>query len=317
MACRSKIVLAVLLSAFPLAGMSLPKTNEFTRANSSFGKSASFDKKYEKETSSLQDKMFGRKIFQGNTEKASVQNEKFHMPDDESAKRFGDSNHYKEDKDFKDPGRYDRTDKKYDKNEKKYRDNEKKSPDRTTRDYMGDFEWHNRNVAMQKSIDDYYKAMEERSVQDINKYFFREGRSNEGAKTVRAGEEIYGEDDGSFWDFLTGKKNLERNSVSLKGGRKTKSSKPQAEGNKDSSGKYSESGEKEPVKTFEISPTKVNAYSERSENTKEKSSPSNSKKRQIAVQKIDREQAKGFNFLSVPENVRGEAVIKVEVKEND
>ena len=186
-----------------------------------------------------------------------------------------------------------------------------------SKDYSGRIDFDKRNPYQRDMdfIQERYGDMMEQSMQDINKYFFRGSRSSEPGLDIKtAGADIYGDDTGSFFDFLSRNKKIERPRVSIKGPVESKDIPIDRESLENMPQKPSSTSDV-PTPYAKILPPSVNSNVQSPDS---KSNKKSVKYHTMEEEQIDVDHANTFQFMRLPENMRaGKASIKVQVKEDD
>ncbi len=299
-----KRVVAVLLAvgvASPLV-LAQVKPHDFTRKNASFERS-----EMEMKKSSLIDKRFqtDSKPFEmreyKNTKPASTLIEKSFYIDDKKSTLSID----KQVKGFSKKVE----NKMFSPEKKTWFDSEKKQKLLDTerdmnKTYRGKIDINKRSTFDTDYLSHIYDEMQERSMQDINKYQFRRSHPTDpGIKTVTAGGETDVESNNSFLDFFSSRKKIKVDEplVSLKGNPKQKI--PKAE---------TPSQPISPTSQGVVQPSSMRSAEKNVEPIKRES-----KGKVKAVEYLDDSKASKYNFLRVPQGMKpkGKAVIKVEIDE--
>ena len=154
--------------------------------------------------------------------------------------------------------------------------------------YRGKIDIDKRSILHKDYLENVYENMQERSMQDINKYQFRRSHPTDpGIKITRAGSEAEDKKQSSFLDMFSARKNIriETPLATFKGIDK--------QANKAREDPSADKADAKPV-------------------IKNLSKPQNSKVK--SVQYLDSEKSSKYQFLRVPEGMKakGKAVIKVE-----
>ena len=160
-----------------------------------------------------------------------------------------------------------------------------------TKTYKGKIDIAKRAAFDTDSLQNVYEQMQERSMQDINKYQFRHSHPTDpGIKTVRAGEQLTKPDSKSFLDTFSTRKKIEVDAplVSMRGDKPPRSAAPKAAPSKPSPKAAPQSG---------IPAEK----------------PKSGGKVQ-SIEYLDESKSGSYEFLRVPKGMKpkGRAVIKVE-----
>ena len=210
----------LLLSAAALAAWAgafgMLKNNDFTKANRSFGKTYRAEKKKPgDEKSRLNDEKYGQKTFKPEDNAEYIREKKYGGTDSELAETYSKAEYRRKDEKAPVPERKVLR-------EEWTRDNTLnwENKDRTlNRDYQGRSDFskrHPRDAEMR----DFYENVQERSMQDINKYMFRSSHSSDpGIPIATAGAQLRGEDatETSFLeDLVFGRRQASRVPVSFK-----------------------------------------------------------------------------------------------------
>jgi len=313
---RTKTTVAYIFAALLFGSQSLlfaVRPNDFTRSNNSF------NKKYSSEKNSLNDKRANLQE-RGNLEKMKfvtpdnadyLRNQKAYTPDNYNADNLS------KERDSRSKMKYDRVPEYAGKTDDWSKSHTELKLDNTDRDlskkYLGKIDTAKRDLYDQQYLRDHYAEMLELSMQDINKFYFRASHSSDaGIPTQVAGEQIGnpdGEDSASILDFLSKERKIERPTVSLKG--------PKRQSQDDTSGRG-----RIPVTQPQDLPKGTNKVMSPSVNkTADTQQPQTNSQKQrskvAAYEELSPEKAKSFEFMKLPEEMRGETVIKVEVQEND
>lgn len=290
----------------------LIKYNDYTKAN------RSFDSKYRSKSSSLTDKAWSDSSKRSELKTYVPQN----SADALAGKRFTDINSGVADqmqssknrdssKAYENPELHG-----FDKNGM-YSDSKwkpKRDARNFSKDYEGSIDFSKRGVYVDY-LKEAYADMNERSMQDINKYQFRSSHSSDpGIKTVSAGSGIHGEDDESFFESIFGDDKIERKPIRLFGP-KNRNAVSKEDAPAEAPLPIKQPGEvAPPAPTVRYAPPIIKGDSPSAESQHS----SETKKRTVAEQEIDQEKIKGFKFMDkVPENMRGKATIKIEVDDGD
>lgn len=166
-----------------------------------------------------------------------------------------------------------------------------------TKKYKGKIDIEKRAIFDTDYLKHIYEDMQERSMQDINKYQFRRSHPTDpGIKTVRAGEQVI-DDNSSFLDNFSTRKKIDVQSplATFKGNLETHSA-----NRAEPAQKVSEASN--------ITTTPSNSLVKKSETTH--------KGKVQSIEYIDSEKSSKFDFLKVPKGMKakGKAVIKVETE---
>lgn len=180
--------------------------------------------------------------------------------------------------------------------------------------YLGKIDTSKRDLYDQNYLRERYAEMLELSMQDINKFYFRESHSTEaGIPTQVAGGDLKDGDDASIFDFLSNEKKIDRPKVSLIGPRKNPP--PDADSSENSKPVSEAAPSAAPLPPsggVKLMPPVV----KRSSESPSQQQQSGQKKRVTAIERLDPESVKNFQFMNLPENMRGETTIKVEVDDS-
>lgn len=291
------------------------RANDFTKANKSFSS------KYKSDKSSLNDKnwssgerRFEKKDFSTDANNGDLSSRRASMPDGTGVSGMNSSRYSKGKDTFTSP--------ELNGLDGKWRDDKKewsaKNPDRDfSKKYEGkiDFEKRSKYVDYLKEA---YSDMNERSMQDINKYQFRSSHSSDpGVKTTEAGSNLRQEDanSSSFWDFLTGDKHIERTPVKLTGPKNRNAIRNENSSEAAEKTLVPSPKNEEPLPSAKFAPPAINSAGTNSNLSFERNKKSANK--QVQEKEIDMETAKGLRFMKMPDNMRGKASIKVQVDNGD
>ena len=180
--------------------------------------------------------------------------------------------------------------------------------------YLGKIDTSKRDLYDQDYLRERYAEMLELSMQDINKFFFRQSHSTEAGIPMQvAGGELNEDEAGSIFDFLSNEKKIDRPKVSLIGPKKNPTSETKSsDDSKSEPSPLPATKQLPPSGGVKIMPPVVNRSSDSFSQQQ-----TGQKKRVTAVEKVDPDSIKDFQFMNLPENMRGETTIKVEVDESD
>ncbi len=170
-----------------------------------------------------------------------------------------------------------------------------------TKKYNGKIDINKRNTDYQNFIKDYYGELVERSMEDINKYYSRTSTGSNDKFLQRAGGKLLGEDEEGFFDFLSSDEKIKRKSVSFRG-----------VDNSSISVKRKPESTSVPKGETLLSPQTSYVPVSPSSNSGNKMLRIDD---DIKETVIDAEQARGLQFLNVPDQFRSKATIKVKVKD--
>lgn len=175
------------------------------------------------------------------------------------------------------------------------------SDNNLTKKYNGKIDVSKRNRQYQDFIDKYYGNLVDRSMEDFNKFYSRTS-DKDNTYVKRAGAELTGEEEESFFDSLfSSNTKIERKAVKFTG--------VERRINPASTQKTSDSK----AETTQTGNTQkgVDAMQAKPQVNQLKTKPASNTTEVI----IDGEQAKKYNFLKAPDQYRSKATIKVQVKE--
>lgn len=186
------------------------KTNTFN--SKKFNKQKKFDASGA-ETSLTKEKL-ERESFYRNKESARWNGERAYTPQNSTTSGYTKEKYHKNKQGYDTP-EYQRELGKWMGNKREFSPGE--IQDDMSKKYLGNIDVNVRNAEHQKFLDEYYSHVEERSMREINKYFFREGHNDDpGIATVKAGGGEL-EDESAFWEFLSNRKTIKRKPISLMG----------------------------------------------------------------------------------------------------
>lgn len=290
------LIAAALVS--PLLSVAQVKPHDFTRRNATLERS-NIDLKQSNlidKRSGLEGKSFEMREYKNTKSASSLIEKSFYMDDKKSTlsidKKFTGFSKTLDSKTFTPE-------------KQKWFDSEKKQKlfdmERDmTKTYRGKIDIKKRSRFDTEYLQHIYEEMQERSMQDINKYQFRRSHpSDPGIKTTRAGGEIMPEEDSnSFLDMFSSRKKISVDAplVSLK-------------------------GEEKPKKSVELPSEPMVPEQRTSQPTimerSAKKSQQTGKTKVQTVEYLDESQSKKYEFLRVPKGMKakGKAVIKIETDE--
>lgn len=174
--------------------------------------------------------------------------------------------------------------------------------------YLGKIDVNKRDTKYQEFLRDQYAELMEMSMREINKFYFRESRSDEPGITIsKAGGKLR-ENDGSFWDFLSPNQHIDRGRVFVKKARLGNSvtAAPPAEDTPSAARAVPANftPAQSPMAPAQRRPAAIPQQTSRGELR--------------AVETVDDDIGKQFDLLRVPDSLRtGRPTIKVEVKESE
>lgn len=291
------------------------RANDFTRANSVF------KSRYKSEKSSISDKVWSgsqlradSKAYAPPTRASGLSDLRADMSGSGRAERMGLSDFSGSDKRYDSPelsgmdGTWSQADSKW----------KPKNGERDfTKKYSGKIDFSKRSKYVDY-LKEAYADMNERSMQDINKYQFRRSHSSDpGVKTTEAGAQLRGDDDSSFFDLLLEGSDAERAPVKFYGPKNRNAIKSEAAAAENSGADRAA----QPANPTAAPPPNARfmpaLIRNQSGAVRAEDESSSSSKKTVAEKEIDGEKAKNFRFMKMPDNMRGKATIKVEVETGD
>ncbi|PWM30525.1 MAG: hypothetical protein DBX55_04455 [Verrucomicrobia bacterium] len=291
------------------------RANDFTRANSVF------KSRYKSEKSSISDKVWSgsqlradSKAYEPPARTSGLSDLRADMGGSGEAKRMGLADFSGSDKRYDSPelsgmnGAWSQADSQW----------KPKNGERDfTKKYSGRIDFSKRGKYVDY-LKEAYADMNERSMQDINKYQFRRSHSSDpGVKTTEAGAQLR-DDDSSFFDLLLDGSDTERAPVKFYGPKNRNAIKREAAADAENSGADRAAQPANPTAApppnARFMPALIRTQSGAARKEDESS---NSSKKTVAEKEIDGEKAKNFRFMKMPDNMRGKATIKVEVETGD
>ncbi len=310
------LFLTLSAALFPRA-LSASKSNDFTKANLSFSKkfitdkSADFDKK-----SRFNDREFESKEFSAPDNASWIREREFIGPDSPLSEELSGRRAYDNKKTFDDIP--DGAPKRRNWSKSDTELNLKSKNEILNKEYEGRLDFDNRpDFYGEKFLQENYGEMIEKSMQDINKYYFRSSRSTDsGIPTSVAGGDLR-KDESSIFDFLSSDKKIERPSVVLKGPAKGLMDSTSIPSSRVESPQISPIPDSAAHSALSTQPVQQPAGKNLSSSASSAQPPARQyNTREIIRENVDQKVIDTFDFMRVPEGWKsGAPSIKVEVRD--
>lgn len=301
---------AGLLTAIPLSCFAV-KNNDFTKASSSFSrKYQTQESRWSDKKSPMQSQSFEKKPFNAPDNAEGLRDRQWHQKDSQTAKDIFNKKSPDASKKFPSKEYNGKQNESWDKSGEKA--SFENWDNNMSKKYKGKIDVYKRDVDKQRQIDEYYSSISERSMDEINKFYSRSARSPQRDEMVKkAGQQINGEDEDDFFDFLSSKEKIKRSPVMFKG----REQKTRERNLSDASSPAAP----QPRQNYGENSTASAANSEFA-----KASKTNPKKQTQTLKRsnvisetvIEPERAKKLQFLKIPDDFRSDATIKVQIKED-